>query len=156
MRDTEPTVQSVFVIVVIAVAVVGVLGALLTLLSGRRTWEAYGRDHLLMESDLRGASRPESPAPQTPAGLAERDAEIRQMLEARNARRIRRGETPVDVEAELARLTRGAAAQSGVDDELRAEIRDLVIARNHRRARRGEPPLPVESEVARQISELDR
>ena len=154
LRDTAGTVQSAFLIVVIAVGAVGVVGALVTLLAGRRTWESYGRDHLLMDSDLRGAGRPTSPAAMTPAALAERDAEIRQMLEARNARRRRRGEAPIDVEAELARLT--AAVPTPVDDELRAEIRDLVIARNHRRARRGEPPLDVESEVARQIADLDR
>ena len=71
------------------------------------------------------------------------------MLEARNARKRRRGEPEIDVEAELARLTAPV-----IDDELRQEIRDLVIARNHRRARRGEPPLDVEAEVARQIAAL--
>ena len=71
------------------------------------------------------------------------------MLEARNARRRRRGEPEVDVEAELGRLTAPLA-----DNELRAEIRDLVIARNHRRARQGKPPLDVEAEIERQIAEL--
>ena len=72
------------------------------------------------------------------------------MLEARNARRRRRGEPDLDVEAELARLTAPA-----VDDELRSEIRDLVIARNHRRARQGKPPLDVEAEIERQIAALN-
>ena len=40
-----------------------------------------------------------------PAAALERDTEIRQLLEARNARRVRRGEAPVDVEQELRRLT---------------------------------------------------
>jgi hypothetical protein len=73
------------------------------------------------------------------------------MLEARNARRRRRGEPEVDIERELNRLTAPA-----IDDELRGEIRDLVVARNHRRARQGKPPLDVESEIERQIAELSR
>ncbi|HET9105183.1 MAG TPA: hypothetical protein VFN55_17670 [Solirubrobacteraceae bacterium] len=135
--------QSAFGIVVFVVCGIGVVGAVLALLFSRRTWESYGQDHLLLESDLRSAARPAA------STTAERDLEIRQMLDARNARRRRRGEPEVDVEAELARLTAPA-----VDDELRQEIRDLVIARNHRRARRGEPPLDVETEVAREISAL--
>ena len=83
------------------------------------------------------------------AALRERDEEIRQMLEARNSRRVRRGEQPLDVDEELAKLT---APQ--IDPELRAEIRDLVIARNYRRARAGKPPLDVEAEIEREIAEL--
>ena len=74
------------------------------------------------------------------------------MLEARNARRRRRGEPEVDVEAELARLT--ALADAADDGELRDEIRQLVIARNHRRARKGLAPLDVEAEIARELSGL--
>ncbi len=37
---------------------------------------------------------------------AEGQAEIRQMLEARNARRARKGQAPVDVEAEIERELR--------------------------------------------------
>jgi hypothetical protein len=73
------------------------------------------------------------------------------MLEARNARRRRRGEPEIDIEAEVGRLTAPL-----VDDELRSEIRDLVIARNHRRARRGKPPLDVEAEIEREIGELSQ
>ena len=64
------------------------------------------------------------------AAHPERDAEIRELLEARNARRARRGEPPLDVDEELARLTAPM-----IDPELRGEIRDLVIARNKRRER---------------------
>jgi hypothetical protein len=73
------------------------------------------------------------------------------MLEARNARRRRRGEAEVDVERELARLT---AAPPTIDAGLHQEIRDLVIARNHRRARQGKPPLDVEAEIEREIAGL--
>jgi hypothetical protein len=71
------------------------------------------------------------------------------MLEARNARRRRRGEPEVDIEQELARLTAPV-----IDAELRDEIRDPVIARNHRRARHGKPPLDVEAEIEREIAGL--
>jgi hypothetical protein len=155
------TVESTFLIVVIAVAAVGVLGSVIALLSSRRTWENFGRDGLVMDSELRDARRSgatggaSAGAPLSPAAAAERDAEIRQMLEARNARRRRRGQPEVEVEAELARLTQTPpAASPAIDDELRAEIRDLVVARNLRRARRGEAPLEVEAEVAREVARL--
>jgi parvulin-like peptidyl-prolyl isomerase len=136
-------VQEAFATVVLVVCGVGVAGAVVALLLGRRTWEDYGRNHLVMErSDTQ-------PAAGSAAGLSERNEEIRQMLEARNARRRRRGEPELDIEAELTRLTAPA-----VDDELRTEIRDLVIARNHRRARQGKPPLDVEAEIQRQIAAL--
>lgn len=138
-------VQDAFSTVVFVVCAVGVIGALAALVLNRSTWEQYGRSHLLLDSDHG------SPASVNASGSsAERDLEIRQMLEARNARRRRRGEPEVDVEAELARLT----ATPVIDDELRAEIRDFVVARNHRRARRGEPPLDVEAEIEREIAGL--
>ncbi len=68
------------------------------------------------------------------------------MLEARNARRVRRGQAELDVEAELERLSRPAP-----DAALAAEIRELVVARNRRRVRRGASELDVEAEVERQL-----
>jgi hypothetical protein len=126
--------------VVCAVAIVVAVAALIT---ARRTWEDYGKNRLVLDRDAGSATRPGSTA------AVERDTEIRQLLEARNARRARRGEPPIDVEQELRRLT-----APRIDAELRAEIRDLVIARNHRRAKQGKPPLDVEAEIERQISEL--
>jgi hypothetical protein len=140
-------VQGAFVTVVWIVCAVGIIGAIAALALNRRTWDEYGRDHLLMDSDQSRPGRAKSAVPT--ASAAERDEEVRQMLEARNARRRRRGEAEIDVEQELARLTAPA-----VDDELRAEIRDLVVARNHRRARRGEPALDVDAEIERQIADL--
>ena len=81
--------------------------------------------------------------------MRERDDEIRQMLTARNERRARRGEEPLDVEAELARLTKPA-----VDPGLELEVRQLVIARNERRLRQGKEPLDVETEIDRQLRDL--
>jgi hypothetical protein len=137
-------VQSAFPIVVFGVAIVGVIGALAALALSRRTWADYGKHHLMLDSE-----NPRSPSVGAAVANAERDDEIRQMLEARNARRRRRGEPAVDIEAELAKLT---APQ--IDEELRSEIRDLVIARNARRARRGQPPLDVEAEIEREIAGL--
>jgi hypothetical protein len=161
-------VERAFVIVVAVVGIVGILGAVIALLVSRGSWDSLGSDRLLMESDLRDPRAPmPSPAaearaahPSDPAAVAERDEEIRQMLDARNRRRRRLGQVELDVEAELSRLTRAPAARATqpgetLDQELLAEIRQLVVARNHRRARRGEPPLDVEAEIARQIARLN-
>ena len=136
--------QSAFGTVVWVVCGVGIVGALASLIFNRRTWDEYGKNHLLLDTDQT------RPAPRgSAADLRERDTEIRQLLEARNARRRRRGEPEVDIEAELARLTAPA-----IDAELRSEIRDLVIARNHRRARQGKAPLDIEAEIEREIAGL--
>ena len=103
------------------------------------------------------------PRPGGPLSRAEREAEIRQLVQARHDREAGRGEQPVDVDAEVARLValdperdpaagRDEAARQ--DAALRVEVRQLVIARNERRAARGEPPLDVEAEVERQMRRL--
>jgi hypothetical protein len=134
-------VQDALAIVVIAVAVVAALAAVATLLSSGRQYDEIGRGDLTFDRD---ATAP------APASDPYRDDEIRQLLEARNARRAAAGKATVDVEAELAALTRPA-----VDEELRAEIRSLVEARNARRVARGQDPLDVEAEIAKRLSELD-
>jgi hypothetical protein len=139
-------VRGAFGTVLWIVCIGGVIVALVALITSRKVWEDFGKDGLLMDSELSRA-----PSRSSAGALRERDEEIRQMLEARNARRLRRGEQPLDVEDELARLT---APQ--IDPELRAEIRDLVIARNFRRTRAGKPPLDVDAEVEREIEELGR
>jgi hypothetical protein len=126
------------------VLIVAAVIALAAMTSSAKTWEDLGKDRLSMDRDVSAGARPGSAA-----GLRERDDEIRQMLAARNARRIRRGEQPVDVEQELRRLT-----GPQIDPQLREEIRQLVEARNYRRARAGKPPLDVEAEVEREISQL--
>jgi hypothetical protein len=137
-------VQSAFEVVIWIVCVLGIVIGVVALVVSNRPWDDFGRTRLVMDYDLSRGARPGSAA-----ALVERDEEIRQLLEARNARRLRRGEQPIDVEAELRQLT-----TPQIDDELRAEIRDLVVARNHRRMRAGKPPLDVEVEVERQISDL--
>jgi hypothetical protein len=87
---------------------------------------------------------------------SEQEQEVRQMLQARSERLVRRGEAPLDVDAETARLLAeaDASAPTGRDSELEDEVRQLVIARNERRLRAGQEPLDVEAEVARTIREL--
>ena len=127
--------EDAFGIVLIGVVVVAALIAVGTLATSGKSYDEIGRDGL----SLRDGDDPP----------AAREAEIRQMLDARNALRRRRGRAPLDVEAELRALTRPET-----DPGIESEIRDLVHARNARRARRGEPPLDVEAEVAREIRAL--
>lgn len=93
-------------------------------------------------------------------GPAERDEEVRQLVEAKAYRQARRGEDPLDVESEIDRLLGGAddpPETTPVDPEtaaIRDEIRQVVIANNERRERRGEPPLDVEAEVDRRLAEF--
>ena len=138
----DDVVQNAFLWVVLGVCVVGVVGAIVALLTSHCAWAQYGSDRLVLDSET----------PHAPAALLERDEEVRQMLEARNARRRRRGEPELDFETEIARLT----ALVDTDGELRDEIRQLVIARNHRRARKGLEPLDVEAEITRELDELRR
>jgi hypothetical protein len=99
-----------------------------------------------------------APLPNSPAAVAEREADIRQLVQARSDRRRARGDAPLDVDAEVLRLMElDPAAQPEEDQQdaaLRAEVRQLVIARNERRAARGQEPLDVEAEVDRQLRDL--
>jgi hypothetical protein len=90
-------VQHAFGTVIWVVCGAGLALALWALVRSGKTWEEFGRSRLSMDHE-----QAPGPRPGTPAALFERDAEIRQLLEARNARRLRRGEPPIDVEAELA------------------------------------------------------
>ena len=89
--------------------------------------------------------------PVAAASAAEAQEEIRQMLQAKSDRRQARGQAPIDIDAEVASLTRGPGLG---DPGLRDEVRQLVIARNERRLRRGKEPLDVEAEVDRQLRDL--
>jgi hypothetical protein len=83
-----------------------------------------------------------------------REDDIRQMLEARNRRRVARGEQAADVDTELRQLLDDRPARSH-DAETVAEARAVVDARNARRRRRGEPEGDVEREVAELLERLD-
>ena len=123
--------QDAFAIVLFVVVGVAVVAAIWALVTSGGSYDDIGGGGMALD-------RRES----TPA---EREAEIRQMLEARNARRVARGEAELDIEAEYRALE---------DPELREEVRTLVEATNARRVARGEEPLDVEAEVNRRLREL--
>ena len=96
------------------------------------------------------------PAPAAPIDRALQAADARQMLEAKSYRRLRRGEAPLDVEAELASLLAADGGPPPLDEKLREEIRDHVIAHNERRMRGGQEPLDVAAETERQLADFIR
>jgi hypothetical protein len=119
-------------------------------------WDSVGKGAFAIEQQLplpRYLARPAAPV--DPAIQA---AEVRQMLEAKSERRMRRGEAPLDVDAETTRLlaTPGETPSARVaqDAELRAEVRQLIVSRNERRMRKGLAPLDVEAETERQLGAL--
>jgi hypothetical protein len=129
--------EEAFAIVLFVVVAVAAVAAVWALVTSGGSYEQIGGGGLSVDEPR-------------PAAPAEREAEIRQMLEARNARRAARGEAPLDVDAEVRALTAAPA-----DPELRDEVRALVEARNARRVARGEEPLDVEIEVERRLREAD-
>jgi cytidylate kinase len=139
--------QDAFVWVLVVVLAGAVIAAAWAGIASRTPYDQIGSGGLFDEPAAKKAG-----GVQTVVAAAERDAEIRQMLDARNARRIARGQDPLDVEAELARLL--ATPPPAADPALVEEVRQLVEARNARRARQGKEPLDVEEEVARQLREL--
>jgi hypothetical protein len=140
--------QDAFGIVLFVVVGIGVVVAIASLFTRGRLYDDIGRGGLSIGEDRDIRPRAASVAP---VSAAEREADIRQMLEARNARRAARGEAPLDVEQELRELTRPAAAR---DPEIVEEVRTLVEARNARRIARGREPLDVEAEIERQLRDL--
>lgn len=139
-------------VIIIVVAVVAPIAAIAFAGAGA-VYREIGRGTFAMDHERRD---PQGSDLNTATGRAEQRAELRQMLEAKAYRQRQRGESPIDVEAELRRISAAPAAAAPADDPaLAAEVRQLVIARNERRARRGEEPLDVEREVARQLRELE-
>jgi hypothetical protein len=123
--------QDAFAIVLFVVVGVAVVAAIWALVTSGGSYDDIGGGRMALD--------------RSEATPAEREAEIRQMLQARNARREARGEAPLDVDAEYRALA---------DPELREEIRTLVEATNAKRVARGEAPLDVEQEVNRRLREL--
>jgi hypothetical protein len=128
--------------IIIVVSIVAVLVAAASYWGSGRMYKSIGAGDLVMQRERGGAVAPDS---------AEAREEIRQMLEAKSARREARGEPPLDVQAELEALT---APSAGADPALREEVRQLVVARNERRLRQGKEPLDVDAEVERQLRSL--
>lgn len=141
--------EQAFGIVIVAVVVVSAIVALITFLGAGKMYDQIGRGGLSINEDSGRGRPPAREGGGRVSSARERDDEIRQLLAARNERRARRGETPLDVEAELTRLT-----APSIDPQLRGEIRQLVVARNERRVRAGKEPLDIDAEVERQVREL--
>lgn len=139
--------EDAFFQVLIGVVVLGGLASFVAFLGAGKAFDQMGKGGLALRD---GSDRPADEPKALGGADAIRDTEARQMLEARNARRLRKGLSPIDVEIELAALLRPA----GVDPAVEAEVRDLVVGRNARRLRRGQEPLDVEAEVARQLESL--
>jgi hypothetical protein len=137
--------MDVFGTALIAACVVAIVIAVVSYWGSGRLYGRIGAGELSMKH--------EQPPRTVPGPSTEGEAreEIRQMLEAKSARREARGEPPLDVDAELAALMRGSPEH---DSTLRDEVRQLVIARNERRRRQGKEPLDVEAEIDRQIRSL--
>jgi hypothetical protein len=118
------------------------------------SWERVGGGPFSLLHD--SASRRGGPTPRVDPAI--QAAEVRQMLQAKSDRRQRRGEAPLDIEAEAERLLAATELEvdreERMDAELRAEVRQLVVARNERRMRAGEEPLDVEAETERQLTDL--
>jgi hypothetical protein len=141
-------VEGAFLWVMLAAVAVGVILAIVMLFVGGSGYDRIGKGAFSLDAPDRAG-----PAPGSAAADAEARAEIRQLVEAKSARREARGQAPLDVEAEIDSLTRRGRG-GNADPALRDEVRQLVIARNERRERQGRPPLDVEAEVDRQLDEL--
>jgi hypothetical protein len=139
--------EDAFGYVLFGVVAIGSVLAFLMFVGVGRVYDQIGKGGLSLRD---GSDRPDhEPRAGGAAAAAEQEAEIRQMLEARNERRARRGEAPLDIEDELARLL-----QPVVDPALALEVRQHVEARNERRLRMGKPPLDIEAEIERQLRDL--
>jgi hypothetical protein len=140
--------------VLIAAALIAIPVAVIAFVTGAgKALDEVGKGDFAIEQEFPGAGT----GPVAPATRAEREAEIRQMLQARAYRAEQRGTEPVDVDAEMEKILaseRGTGSLAN-DKELRQEVHDLVIARNERRQRAGKEPLDVEEEIERQLRELE-
>ena len=93
MDDHWRAMDDLFLPVVIGVSVLALLAALIALATSSGSYDEIGR----------GGLSGEEHHPLTDLGLA---TEVRQVVEARNARRVARGEPPLDVEAEVMKRLR--------------------------------------------------
>jgi hypothetical protein len=156
--------QSAFPIVVFGTVGLSVVMSIVFLLSKGSMYDEIGSGGFPGEGESPGVggspfgeSAPDyhSMAGGSALGQAEREQEIRQMLQARSERRVRRGEPALDVDAEVARLLAAQPASTGHDPGIAEEVLQLVVARNERRERQGLEPLDLEAEVQRTLAELD-
>jgi hypothetical protein len=143
--------ESIFPIVVFGAVGVSIVMSVVFLASKGSVYDQVGQGGISRDSEAPdwASASPLSSA----ADRAEQEREIRQMLGARSARMVQRGEPALDIDAELAKLLLAPAA--GHDAGLEGEVRQLVIAKNERRTRQGLEPLDVAAEIERTLAELD-
>lgn len=141
-----------FTFVVVGAVVLFVLVGVGSFLAGGSLYDKIGEGGL----STGPSTHPSGPPAGSPMARAEREMEIRQMLQARSDRQVRMGGEALDIDAELALLEQPGGESVGKHDPgLTEEVRQLVMARNERRVRSGEEPMDVEEEVRRTLDELD-
>lgn len=150
-----------FTYVVVGAVLMFALIGIGSFLTGGSAYDRIGAGGLSSGGGQSGG--PLEPPPGSAQAQAEREQEIRQMLQARSERIVRDGGEALDIDAELARLEGPAESEDALgqgtmgkhDAGLAMEVRQLVVARNERRIRGGGEPLDVEAEVRRTLDELD-
>ncbi len=155
--------QSAFPIVVFGTVGLSVVMSIVFMLSKGSMYDEIGSGGFPDEGEPPGGGSPygaagaeyDSIAMSPELQSAEREQEVRQMLQARSERRERRGEPALDVDAEAAKLLAAQPASAGHDAGIAEEVLQLVVARNERRERQGLEPLDIEAEVARTMAELN-
>jgi hypothetical protein len=86
--------------VLILITLITLPFALIAFIDSRKAWRSIGRGPYAIDPDL--PPRSVRPLP-SPVSQETQEAEVRQMLEAKSYHRERRGEEPLDVEAEAER-----------------------------------------------------
>jgi hypothetical protein len=137
-------------VILIVVLVAIPIATIAFILGARGALGQIGKGQFAIDDEL-----PQSRGESTSTSPQAREAEIRQMVEAKAYRQRSRGEQPLDVEAEVESLLDTGGGELRRDAQLVAEVRQLVIARNERRERQGKEPFDVEAEVDRQLRELE-
>ena len=100
---------SLLPLVVFGTVAVAVVMSIVFLISGENVYDQIGQGGMTRDSE----APPEStgaPPPSSAAGRAEQEREVRQMLGARSARMVARGEPALDIDAEVAKLLAPAAS----------------------------------------------
>jgi len=142
--------------ILVLIALIAIPFAAFSFSRAEEAYRSIGKGALSIDDDLPVPRYMRSP--ELAVDPAIQAAEVRQMLEAKAGRLQRRGEKPIDVDAEATRLLEptGPAPTPGSRQEaaLRAEVRQLVLTRNERRMRKGLEPLDVETEIERQLADF--
>lgn len=147
---------TVLPLVVYATTAVYIASGLLSMLTAPNGYDQVGQGGLVGGKEERSAGvDPRARAQRLIAEQAEREDDARQMLQARNERRARRGEPTLDVEVELARLQwLDDGLLQSPDAEVIDEIRQLMLLRNERRTAQGLEALDVDAGIAHTLGEL--